>query len=47
MGAKKKQQLEDRPHIPSASTILKAGDQVIALTTHGSEEELRAALRGS
>jgi len=38
---------EDRPHIPSANTILKAGDQVIALTTHESEEELRAALRGT
>ena len=38
---------ERRPRIPTASTVLKAGDQVIALTTPESEEALRAALRGA
>ena len=38
---------ERRPRIPTASTVLKAGDQVIALTTPESEEALRTALRGA
>jgi trk system potassium uptake protein TrkA len=37
---------EGSAHVPSADTILKAGDQVIAVTASESEEELRAALRG-
>jgi len=38
---------ERGPRVPSPSTILKAGDQVIALTPPESEEKLRAALRGA
>ena len=38
---------ERRPRVPSPSTILQAGDQIIALTPPESEEELRAALRGA
>lgn len=38
---------EDKPHIPSAHTVLHTGDRVIALTDPESEEELRAALRGA
>lgn len=33
--------------IPTSNTILKAGDRIIALTTHDTEEELRSRLRGS
>ncbi|MFC2066052.1 potassium channel family protein [Chloroflexota bacterium] len=35
------------PRIPTASTVLQAGDQIIALTTPESEEALRTALIGS
>jgi len=37
---------EGSAHVPSANTILRAGDQIIALTNPESEEALRAALRG-
>ena len=37
---------EDSAHVPVANTVLRAGDQVIALTTPESEEALRTALRG-
>ncbi len=37
---------EQKPHVPTANTILQAGDQIIAVTTPESEEALRAALRG-
>jgi trk system potassium uptake protein TrkA len=32
--------------VPTLSTTLRAGDRVIAVTTHDSEEELRSTLRG-
>jgi len=35
-----------RPIVPTSNTIIQAEDQVIALTRHESEDELRAALRG-
>ncbi|MBI2860865.1 MAG: TrkA family potassium uptake protein [Chloroflexi bacterium] len=35
-----------QPHVPAASTILQADDQIIAITSHEAEEELRAALQG-
>lgn len=35
-----------KPIVPSGSTALRAEDQIIAVTAHESEEELRAALRG-
>ncbi len=38
---------ERKPRIPTASTILQAGDRIIALTSPESEDGLRAALRGS
>ena len=38
---------ERKPRVPTASTILQAGDQIIALTTPESEDGLRSALRGS
>lgn len=38
---------ERRPHIPTGSTILQAGDQIIALTPPELEEALRTALRGA
>ena len=38
---------EDKPHIPSAHTVLQAGDRIIALTDPESEEMLRAAIRGA
>jgi len=38
---------ERKPRIPAASTILQAGDQIIAVTTPESEEALRTALRGA
>ena len=37
---------ERKPRVPKASTILQAGDRVIAVTTPESEEALRTALRG-
>ena len=37
---------EGNTHVPAAGTVLRAGDQVIAVTTPESEETLRAALRG-
>jgi trk system potassium uptake protein TrkA len=37
---------ERKPIVPTANTILQAGDQVIAVTRTESEELLRAALRG-
>ena len=37
---------EGSAHVPIANTVLRAGDQVIALTTPESEEALRTALRG-
>lgn len=36
-----------KPHVPSAHTVLQAGDRIIALTTPEAEDELRAALRGA
>jgi len=38
---------ESKPIVPTANTILQAGDQVIAVTTPESEEALRTALRGA
>ena len=38
---------QNPPHLPASSTVLQAGDQVIAITPPESEEELRAALRGT
>ena len=35
-----------RPIVPTSNTILQAEDQVIAVTSHESEDELRATLRG-
>ncbi len=35
-----------KPIVPTASTVLQAGDQIIAVTSHESEEQLRAVLRG-
>ena len=32
--------------LPSANTVLRAGDQIIAVTPPDSEEKLRAALSG-
>jgi len=37
---------EEKPHVPTAKTILQAGDRIIAITPSESEEVLRAALRG-
>jgi trk system potassium uptake protein TrkA len=37
---------EGSAHVPAASTILRAGDQIIAVTNPESKEALRAALRG-
>ena len=37
---------EGNAHVPSAGTVLRAGDQIIALTSPESEDTLRAALRG-
>lgn len=39
--------IERKPHAPTASTILQAGDRVIALTPQETEEALRSALRGA
>jgi len=38
---------EHNPRVPTAHTVLEAGDRVIALTTHELEEALRASLSGS
>ena len=38
---------KEKPRLPTASTILQAEDQLIAVTTPESEEALRTALRGS
>ncbi len=38
---------EQKPRIPTANTILQAGDQIIAVTSPESEEALRAALTGT
>jgi trk system potassium uptake protein TrkA len=35
-----------KPHVPTANTVLQAEDQVIAVTTPETEEDLRTALRG-
>ncbi len=37
---------QQKPHVPTASTVLQAEDQIIAATTPESEEDLRTALRG-
>ena len=36
-----------KPHIPTASSVLREGDQIIALTTPELEEALRTALTGT
>jgi trk system potassium uptake protein TrkA len=36
---------DQKPIVPVATTVLLAGDQVIAVTSAASEEALRAALR--
>jgi len=38
---------QKKPIVPTASTVLQAEDQIIAVTTPESEEALRTALRGS
>jgi trk system potassium uptake protein TrkA len=38
---------QEKPQVPTASTVLQAEDQIIAITTPESEEALRKALRGS
>jgi len=38
---------QEKPHVPTANTVLQAEDQIIAVTTPDSEEALRTALRGS
>lgn len=38
---------EHSPRVPTAHSVLEAGDQIIALTTPESEEALRATLSGS
>ena len=38
---------QGKPRLPTASTILQAEDQIIAVITPESEEALRTALRGS
>jgi len=38
---------QGKPHVPTASTVIQAEDQIIAITTPESEEALRKALRGS
>jgi trk system potassium uptake protein TrkA len=37
---------EGSAHVPAANTVLRAGDQIIAVTDPESKEALRAALRG-
>ena len=38
---------DHKPHMPNPSTVLREGDQIIALTTPELEEKLRAALTGT
>ena len=38
---------QQKPHVPTANTVLQAEDQIIAVTTPESEEALRTVLRGS
>jgi trk system potassium uptake protein TrkA len=38
---------QEKPRLPTASTVIQAEDQIIAVTTPESEEALRNALRGS
>jgi trk system potassium uptake protein TrkA len=38
---------QEKPRVPTASTVIQAEDQIIAVTTPQSEEALRTALRGS
>ena len=38
---------QSKPRVPRADTVLKAGDQIIAVTPPESEEALRMALRGA
>jgi len=38
---------ERKPRVPTASTVIRAEDQIIAVTPAESEEALRAALRGT
>ncbi|MDD4860035.1 MAG: TrkA family potassium uptake protein [Dehalococcoidales bacterium] len=37
----------DKPYVPTANSVLREGDRVIALTTPQTEEALRAALSGT
>ncbi len=37
---------EGKAHVPTANTVLRAGDQIIALTSPELEKELRTALSG-
>jgi trk system potassium uptake protein TrkA len=38
---------ERKPQIPNPDTVIQAEDEIIAVTPEGSEETLRAALRGA
>jgi trk system potassium uptake protein TrkA len=38
---------QEKPQVPTASTVLQAEDQIVAITTPESEEALRKALRGA
>jgi len=38
---------QEKPQVPTASTVIQAEDHIIAVTTPESEEALRTALRGS
>jgi Trk K+ transport system NAD-binding subunit len=38
---------QEKPQVPTASTVLQAEDQIVAITTPDSEEALRKALRGA
>ena len=38
--------VDKKPVVPAPDTLISAGDKIIALTTFGSEEALRMALRG-
>jgi trk system potassium uptake protein TrkA len=38
---------EGNAHVPTSSTVLHAGDQIIAVTTPDTKEALKAALRGT
>jgi Trk K+ transport system NAD-binding subunit len=37
---------EGNAYVPTASTVLKADDQIIAITTLETDEALKSALRG-